>query len=201
MFIDCFFEYSVFFPLFVLHLHIVIDFFLNKFIFHIVVLFCVSFFSKDVLSQGSTKDCWRISINTYPFDTYLVNKYPFNTYPFKRYVYPFHSYPFKRYASAGMAMSMSIISTRREWQCVSIQYVSIQKVCISRNGNEYEYHYYAAGMAIKKHFSFNFFATLLIEYQLYRARTSMEFIANYRPACLLACCLLVRLRLNYFLFL
>ena len=30
---------------------------------------------------------------------------------------------------------------------------------------------------------------------------NMEFIASYCPACLLACCLLVRLLLNYFLFL
>jgi len=44
-------------------------------------------------------------------------------------------------------------------------------------------------MAIKKHFSFNVFATLLLEYKLYRARMNMEFIASYSPACLLACLL------------
>ena len=41
----------------------------------------------------------------------------------------------------------------------------------------------------------------MIEYNLYRARMNMEFIASYWPACLLAFCLLVRLLLNDFLLL
>ena len=81
-------------------------------------------------------------------------------------------------ASAGMEMSMSIIG------CHFIP------LLLGGNGNE-----------IKPCFSFNVFATLLLEYDLYRARMNMEFIASYWPACLLACCLLVRLLLNYFLFL
>ena len=167
------------------------------------------FFPKDVSSQGSSEDCWRIShhtypthishhtypthihhtthiphiSHTYPFKTYPTNTYPFNTYPTS--TYPCNAYPFKTFASAGFAIRIppirippiQIRSTRippirihamrihskgvhqQESQTYptntyptntylqhvshqygSIQCVSIQKVCISRNGNEYEYH-------------------------------------------------------------
>ena len=167
------------------------------------------FFPKDVSSQGSSEDCWRISHHTYPthiqhithiphisipnvshqyashqysFNTYPASTYPFNAYPFKRFAsvlhtypfktyptntyptntfsfntyptntypcdaYPFNAYPFKRCASAGIAnVSHQYISHQYKsvqhvsHQYGSIQCVSIQKVCISRNGNEYEYH-------------------------------------------------------------
>ena len=77
---------------------------------------------------------------TYPFKTY-----PTNTYPC--YAYPFNAYPFKRCASAGIAnvshqyISHHYVSVQHvSHQYGSIQCVSMQKVCISRNGNEYEYH-------------------------------------------------------------
>ena len=77
---------------------------------------------------------------TYPTNTYPTNAYPFSTYATS--TDPFNAYPFKKFASAGMAMSMSIIA------CHLI-------------------HCYSAGMVMKIKtfcFSFNFFATLLIEY-------------------------------------
>ena len=94
-------------------------------------------------------------LHTYPFKTYPTNTYPtntfsFNTYPTNTYpcdAYPFNAYPFKRCASAGIPnvshqyISHQYISVQHvSHQYGSIQCVSIQKVCISRNGNEYEYH-------------------------------------------------------------
>ena len=113
-----------------------------------------AFFPKDVSSQGSSENCLRMSHRAYQYvsiqyarsyvsiqcvsiqkvyisrngnvcecKTY-INTYPFNT---QDHTYPFNTYPFKRYASAGMAM-----------------YVNAKHIlayhCISRNGNEYEYH-------------------------------------------------------------
>ena len=64
----------------------------------------------------------------------------FNTYPTS--TDPFNAYPFQKFASAGMAMSMSIIAYH------------FIPLLLGGNGNEYR----------KPCFSFNFFAKLLIEY-------------------------------------
>ena len=182
-----------------------------------------AFFPKDVSSQGSSEDCWRISHHTYP--THISrHTYPthisHHTYPthISHHTYPTHIHhtthiphisiqnvshqyvsvqhvshqyvsmqcdPFKTFASAGFAIRIPPIRIRStrippirihamrihsmrihskgvhqqesqtyptntyptntylqhvSHQYGSIQCVSIQKVCISRNGNEYEYH-------------------------------------------------------------
>ena len=83
------------------------------------------------------------------------------------------------YASAGMAMSMSIIAYH------------FIPLLLGGNGNEYR------NLA----FPVNFFAKLLIEYNCIARVMNMKFIASYWLACLLACYLLLRLLLNYFLLL
>ena len=84
-----------------------------------------SFFPKDVSSQGSSEDCWRISHHTYPTHIqhilhiphisisnvstthiphisstlHISHTYPFQTYPTHTYpisTYPCNAYPFKR---------------------------------------------------------------------------------------------------------
>ena len=173
-------------------------FFGKKRMFLLLESFCCCFFPKDVSSQGSSEDCWRISHQTYPThihhtthiphisvqnvshqyvshqdvsvqhvshqyvsiqcvsiqmvcisrfcshihskrippirihamrihsmrihskgvhqqesQTYPTNTYPTNTYPFNTYptsTDPFNAYPCTKFASAGMAMSMSIIA-------------------------------------------------------------------------------------------
>ena len=145
-------------------------------------------------AQGIHQQEWQASSHTYPFNTYPTNTYAFNTYLFNTYpfnTYPSNAYTCTRYTSAGMAM-----------------YVSAKRILayhyISRNGNEYQNIPLLLGGGGNKDkqlcFSFNFFATLLIEYKLYRARMNMEFITSYWPACLLACCLPVRLLLIFFYF-
>ena len=81
--------------------------------------------------------------------SYISHTYPFQTYPFQTYptnTCPLQTYPFKRCASAGIA--------NVSHQYISHQYVSStrippvrihsmrihSKVCISRNGFEYEHH-------------------------------------------------------------
>ena len=125
--------------------------------------------------------------HTYPFQTYPINTYPTNTYPFNTYptntypcdAYPFNAYPCKRFASAGMAMYVNakhilachcISRNGNVCECKTYPCISL----ISRNGNEYEYHCmsfhsyhcYSAGMVMKIEtlLFFNFFASLLIEY-------------------------------------
>ena len=84
-----------------------------------------AFFPKDVSSQGSSEDCWRISHHTYPTHIqhilhiphisisnvstthiphisstlHISHTYPFQTYPTHKYpisTYPCNAYPFKR---------------------------------------------------------------------------------------------------------
>ena len=104
--------------------------------------------------------------NTYPFNTYPTNTYPFNTYPFN--AHPFKRYA--RILSIRIVSirihAMRIHSMRihskglhqQEWQCMWMQNISLHIIasggmamyvnakhilayhCISRNGNEYEYH-------------------------------------------------------------
>ena len=85
----------------------------------------------------------------------------FNTYPTS--TGPFNAYPFKKFASAGMAMSMSIIS----------------------------YHCYSAGMVmnIETLLFLQFFAKLLIEYNcIARVWTWNSLLAIGLPACLPVVC-------------
>ena len=77
--------------------------------------------SIRIHSKGLHQQEWQ----TYPTNTCPTNTYPFNTYPTS--TYPFNAYPFKRFASAGMAM---YVNAKHILACH----------CISRNGNEYEYH-------------------------------------------------------------
>ena len=85
----------------------------------------ICFFPKDVSSQGSSEDCWRISHHTYPTHIqhilhiphisisnvstthiphisstlHISHTYPFQTYPTHTYpisTYPCNAYPFKR---------------------------------------------------------------------------------------------------------
>ena len=96
----------------------------------ILPYFQVSFFAKDVSSQGFSEDCWgiipciiphvsqqNVSIQ-YAFNSIHIVLNPFKTYPFK-------VYPFNTYASAGMAMNVN----KKHFLAYH---------CISRNGNEYE---------------------------------------------------------------
>ena len=74
------------------------------------------FFPKDVSSQGSSKDCWRISIIPHISIQHVSCQYISFQYVSLQYV------------------SIPYVSI----QYVFIDYVSIQKVCISRNGYVYE---------------------------------------------------------------
>ena len=139
--------------------------------------------SIHILSKSMHQQEWQCILqNIHLYVTYPCNT-QVHTYPF--HAYPFNTYPFTRYTSAGMAM-----------------YVSRKHIfayhCISRNGNEYEYHYMSFHpiatrrewqQKYKHFFSFNILPTLLIGNELYRARMNMDFIASYWPACLLACLL------------
>ena len=113
------------------------------------------FFPKDVSSQGSSEDCWRISHHTYPthihHTTHIHAKRippiripPIHIRstripptrirstripPIRIHAMRFHSHVSHQHVSVQHA-SHQYVSMR----CVSIQYVSIQKVCISRNG-------------------------------------------------------------------
>ena len=94
---------------------------IQPFFFPVLISPASIFSPKDVSSQGSSEDCWRIthhayqqaSSHTYPFNTYPVNTYRFHTYPFNTYpttnTYPFNAYPFKRYARI---LSIRIVSIR-----------------------------------------------------------------------------------------
>ena len=125
---------------------------------------------------------------TYPFKTY-----PTNTYPC--YAYPCNAYPFKGCASAGIAnvshqyISHQYVSVQHvSHQYGSIQCVSMQKVCISRNGNEYEYHCMSFHtIAIGRNGNKNRnLAFPSISLQFYLLNT---IVASYWPACLPSCAL------------
>ena len=143
------------------------------------------FFPKDVSSQGSSEDCWRISHHTYPthisHHTYPTHIHHTTHIPHISIQNVSHQYvsmqrvciqnvcisrfairippirirstripPVRFHAmrihSKGVHQQESqtyrtnTYPTNTYLQHVSHQYGSIQKVCISRNGNEYEYH-------------------------------------------------------------
>ena len=92
------------------------------------------FFPKDVSSQGSSEDCWRISHHTYP--TYLTPHIS-HTYP-SHHTYPTHIHS-KRIPPIRIPPirihAMRIHSKRLHQQVlqyVSHQHVSVQYNCIAR---------------------------------------------------------------------
>ena len=109
----------------------------------VYVFFC--FFPKDVSSQGSSEDCWRISHHTYP--THISrHTYPrhisHHTYPthISHHTYPTHIHHTTHIPHISIQnVSHQYVSVQHvshqyvSMLCVSIQWVSIQKVCISRN--------------------------------------------------------------------
>ena len=107
------------------------------------------FFPKDVSSQGSSEDCWRISHHTYP--THISH----HTYPthISHHTYPthisHHTYPTHIHHTTHIP-HISIQNVSHQYvshQYVSVQHVShqyvsmlcvsIQKVCISRESQTY----------------------------------------------------------------
>ena len=108
-----------------------------------------SFFPKDVSSQGSSEDCWRISHHTYPthisHHTYPTHIHHTTHIPHISIQNVSHQYVSHQCVSIqNVCISRFAIrippirtcSTRIppvRILCVSIQCVSIQKVCISRN--------------------------------------------------------------------
>ena len=81
-----------------------------------------TFFPKDVSSQGSSEDCWRISHHTYPTHIHHTTHIPHKSIQNVSHQYVSHQY----------------VSVQRvSHQYVSMQCVSIQKVCISRFCNTY----------------------------------------------------------------
>ena len=107
------------------------------------------FFPKDVSSQGSSEDCWRISHHTYPthisHHTYPTHIHHTTHIPHISIQNVSHQYVSHQCVSIqNVCISRFAIrippirtcSTRIppvRILCVSIQCVSIQKVCISRN--------------------------------------------------------------------
>ena len=105
------------------------------------------FFLKDVSSQGSSEDCWHISHHTYPTHIHSTRIPPIRIPPIRIHSIPIHS---MRIHSKGLH--------QQEWQCMWMQNISLHIIasagmamyvnakhilayhCISRNGNECEYH-------------------------------------------------------------
>ena len=91
----------------------------------------VFFFPKDVSSQGSSEDCWRISHHTYPthisHHTYPTHIHHTTHIPHISIQNVSHQYVSHQYVSVQHVSH----------QYVSMQCVSIQNVCISRFCNTY----------------------------------------------------------------
>ena len=98
------------------------------------------FFPKDVSSQGSSEDCWRISHHTYP--THISR----HTYPthISHHTYPTHIHHTTHIPHISIQnvshqyVSHQYVSVQHvSHQYVSMQCVSFQNVCISRFCNTY----------------------------------------------------------------
>ena len=93
--------------------------------------FFTHFFPKDVSSQGSSEDCWRISHHTYPthisHHTYPTHIHHTTHIPHISIQNVSHQYVSHQYVSVQHVSH----------QYVSMQCVSIQNVCISRFCNTY----------------------------------------------------------------
>ena len=89
------------------------------------------FFPKDVSSQGSSEDCWRISHHTYPthisHHTYPTHIHHTTHIPHISIQNVSHQYVSHQYVSVQHVSH----------QYISMQCVSIQNVCISRFCNTY----------------------------------------------------------------
>ena len=121
-----------------------------------------TFFPKDVSSQGSSEDCWRISHHTYPTHIHHTTHIPHKSIQNVSHQYVSHQYVSVQHVSHQYVSNAMRIRSKGLHQqvlqyvshqyvshqyvsvqhishqyasmpCVSIQCVSIQKVCTSRN--------------------------------------------------------------------
>ena len=91
------------------------------------------FFPKDVSSQGSSEDCWRISPHAYPTHIHSTRIPPIRIRSIRIHSMRIHS---KCTRVSCQYVSFPYVSIQYlSHQYVAIRCVSIQKVCISRNGN------------------------------------------------------------------